>query len=159
MSRKELLKRYLSRYNNAKIRIRHLEKLSDEIKQNVDSLKSPCDTTPRVKNSSVNSGAAECALRIIETEERILEQRKKLSIIMGEILDVFDFLPIESRERHVLELRYLNNYSVIEICTECKVCSSTYHALCDRGIKRLLKYQKINDTISKYEEALKSGEA
>jgi hypothetical protein len=160
MSRKELLKRYLSRYNKARSRIKELEALRRQIERDAGSPKSPSDgSSPRVQTNSVSGGAAEFALRIVETDERIIAQKAQLSVLLSEILDVFDFLPLESDERAVLELRYLQDKKVPYICKTRYISRSTFYALCDKGIKELLKSQKIIKTLKRYEKELKDSEA
>lgn len=156
MNKKELLKHYLNRYNKAKNRIKELEALQIQLRQDAGCPKSPCDSSsPRVKNNSVSGGAAEFALRIVEIDERIMNHKKQLSMLLSEILDVFDYLPLESDERAVLELRYIQDKREKFICRTRYISRSTYYSLCDKALQKLLSYQRINEILKKYDEELK----
>lgn len=160
MSKKELLKQYLNRYNKAKNRIKELEALQKQLRRDAGCPKSPSDSTsPKVQSNSISGGAAEFALRIVEIDERIARQKVQLSTLLSEILDVFDYLPLESDERAVLELRYIQDKREEFICKTRYISRSKYYALCDSAIKKLLKYQRINNILKKYSEELKRFEA
>lgn len=159
MSKKELLKQYLNRYNKAKNRIKELEALQKQLRRDAGCPKSPSDSTsPKVQSNSISGGAAEFALRIVEIDERIARQKVQLSTLLSEILDVFDYLPLESDERAVLELRYIQDKREEFICKTRYISRSKYYALCDSAIKKLLKYQRINNILKKYSEELKRFE-
>ena len=159
MSKKELLKQYLNRYNKAKNRIKELEALQKQLRRDAGCPKSPSDSTsPKVQSNSISGGAAEFALRIVEIDERIARQKVQLSTLLSEILDVFDYLPLESDERAVLELRYIRDKREKFICKTRYISRSKYYALCDSAIKKLLKYQRINNIMKKYSEELKRFE-
>ena len=159
MSKKELLKQYLNRYNKAKNRIKELEALQKQLRRDAGCPKSPSDSTsPKVQSNSISGGAAEFALRIVEIDERIARQKVQLSTLLSEILDVFDYLPLESDERAVLELRYIQDKREKFICKTRYISRSKYYALCDSAIKKLLKYQRINNNLKKYSEELKRFE-
>lgn len=159
MSKKELLKQYLNRYNKAKNRIKELEALQKQLRRDAGCPKSPSDSTsPKVQSNSISGGAAEFALRIVEIDERIARQKVQLSTLLSEILDVFDYLPLESDERAVLELRYIQDKREEFICKTRYISRSKYYALCDSAIKKLLKYQRINNNLKKYSEELKRFE-
>lgn len=159
MSKKELLKQYLNRYNKAKNRIKELEALQKQLRRDAGCPKSPSDSTsPKVQSNSISGGAAEFALRIVEIDERIARQKVQLSTLLSEILDVFDYLPLESDERAVLELRYIQDKREKYICKTRYISRSKYYALCDSAIKKLLKYQRINNILKKYSEELKRFE-
>ena len=115
-------------------------------------------TSPKVQSNSISGGAAEFALRIVEIDERIARQKVQLSTLLSEILDVFDYLPLESDERAVLELRYIQDKREKFICKTRYISRSKYYALCDSAIKKLLKYQRINNILKKYSEELKRFE-
>lgn len=159
MSKKELLKQYLNRYNKAKNRIKELEALQKQLRRDAGCPKSPSDSTsPKVQSNSISGGAAEFALRIVEIDERIARQKVQLSTLLSEILDVFDYLPLESDERAVLELKYIQDKREKFICKTRYISRSKYYALCDSAIKKLLKYQRINNILKKYSEELKRFE-
>ena len=159
MSKKELLKQYLNRYNKAKNRSKELEALQKQLRRDAGCPKSPSDSTsPKVQSNSISGGAAEFALRIVEIDERIARQKVQLSTLLSEILDVFDYLPLESDERAVLELRYIQDKREKFICKTRYISRSKYYALCDSAIKKLLKYQRINNILKKYSEELKRFE-
>lgn len=159
MSKKELLKQYLNRYNKAKNRIKELEALQKQLRKDAGCPKSPSDSTsPKVQSNNISGGAAEFALRIIEIDERIARQKVQLSTLLSEILDLFDYLPLESDERAVLELRYIQDKREKFICKTRYISRSKYYALCDSAIKKLLEYQRINNILEKYSEELKEFE-
>ena len=160
MNKKELLKQYLNRYSKAKNRIKELEDLQQQLRQDAVCPKSPGDSTsPKVQSNSISGGAAEFALRIVEIDERITKQKEQLSTLLSEILDVFDYLPLESDERAVLELRYIQGKREKFICKTCFISRSKYYMLCDSAIKKLLKFQRIHNILKNYSEELKRFEA
>ena len=111
---------------------------------------------PAIQSNTVGCGAAEFALRLVEIDERIAEQKRQLSSFIGEIMDVLDYLPLDSDERSVFELRYLRNKKEAVICKTRFISRSTYYTICNRGIKTLLKYQRINELLCKFEDDLKT---
>ena len=159
MNKKELLKQYLNRYSKAKNRIRELEAMQKQLRADAECPRSPSDNSPKIQKNSVSRGAAEFALRIVEIDERISNQKKQLSTLLSEILDVFDYLPLESDERAVLELRYIQGRREKFICKTRYISRSKYYSLCDNAIKTLLKYQRISEILKKYSEELRSFEA
>ena len=156
MTKKELLKRYLNRYNKAKNRIKELEKLLVQLREDGAFPQSPGSSPTRIQSNSVGNGTAEFALRVVEIEEWINSQKRQLSTLLGEILDVLDYLPLESDERAVFELRYLGGKREVFICKARYISRSTYYTICGRGIKELLQYKRIDEILNNYENDLKS---
>lgn len=155
MNDKELLKQYLNRYNKAKNRIKELEALQKQLRGDAGYLQSTGDSVSvKIQSNSVSGGAAAVALRIVEIDERISDQREQLSTLLGEILDIFDYLPLESDERAVLELRYIQNMREKCICKTRFISRSKYYSLCDSAIETLLKYQRITNILRRYGEEL-----
>lgn len=156
MTKKELLKRYLNRYNKAKNRIKELEKLLVQLREDGAFPQSPGSSPTRIQSNSVGNGTAELALRVVEIEERINSQKRQLSTLLGEILDVLDYLPLESDERAVFELRYLGGKREAFICKARYISRSTYYRLFDSGYKALLQYRRIGEILSNYSDKLKA---
>lgn len=155
MSNKELLKLYLNRYNNAKNRIKELEIIQEQLENDAE-FSSRVDNTSslRVQNNSLSESTAVFAIRITEIEDRIRMQKQHLSKVVIEILDIFDYLAPESEERSILELKYIRNKTVDDICEARYVSRGKYYMIYDRALSKLLEFKRVDVILEEYRNEL-----
>ena len=155
--RKELLKNYLNRYNKTKNRIRELEKTHNTI---LTDSQFPQYSTgykefPRVQSSGISEGAASFSLKLSEIEDRIAEQKNQLSNLIIEILDILNYLPPDSEERSLLELKYIQNKRCEDICAALYISRSKYFYLLDKTLNSLLVFKKVNVILEQYQNDMR----
>lgn len=149
---KEELKELLSQYFKEKRRKRLLENRRMEI---ISEFSTPINSKgysmiPNSTTNKVGLGSASIVMRLAEIEERINIQRDIAAKEMIKIMDILDFLPRESTERAILELRYIDCKDWIYIQKAMHLTKSPCFDYLNKGIDLLLKYKKVHVLISEY---------
>lgn len=151
IKKRNMLRKYLLRYRQAKNKIHELQ---IRLKNFLDDLNNPLGSQKMTKMPSANApnaGAASYVYRQSEIEERIYTQQKEANKILLQIMDIFDLLPIESETRSILEMKYIEGYSDKKIMKEKYYASrSTVNEYCAKGLDELLKFKKVNCVLERY---------
>lgn len=103
------LKDYLNRYKRCRMRDEQLKARHAEIQRELKDpgMGSTYHTMPRAKSSDSN-GAYGVIFRLAEIETRIDEQRNEMSKALLVVMDVLDYLPQDSYERAIVEMRHID---------------------------------------------------
>lgn len=147
-----ILKRYLSQYYRAKQRQRILEARLHEIRaeiQNPSIRSSSGDGLPT--GSHVSSGAAALTFREAEIEDRIQRQKENEAAAILNIMDILDFLPPDSMEKNILELRHIDCMSWNAITRAVHLTRSPCNEYYNRGLDRLLTFKKVHTILADFE--------
>ena len=154
LHKRNMLRNYLKRYrkaeNNVEILRRRRNNLIEDMKyplgtQNISSLPN---------NNEPGAGAASYIFRQSELEERIYAQECEAKKIMLQIMDIMDFLPAESENRSVLELKYIDGHSdkdIIKIKFYSNRSTLSYHLA--NGLDELLQFAKVQKIIEEFDES------
>lgn len=103
------------------------------------------------KSNNICTGAAGYIYRQAEIEERIDDQINTANDILINIMDILALLPLDSDERSVLELKYIDGYSdkeIIKIKYYGNRSTLSYHLT--RGLDKLLQVDTVQQVISDY---------
>lgn len=152
---RRLLKRYLSRYYKVKEKRKILERRLQVLQA---ELRYP-ELTPPSSSSILfpkkkDNGDILLAFQIGDIEDRIriqIEMQRK-SII--EIMDIIDFLPIESTERDILEHRHIDCKSWSDICKLVHLTRSPCFEHYNKALDKLLTFKKVRATLEEFENRL-----
>lgn len=149
---KEFLKQYLGQYYRAKKKKRQLEIRLKEIEL---ELKDPrgairYSAVPFSVTHKISDGAAVMVIRKTELVERIEAQRKEAGKNMLKVMDVLDFLPMDSNERMILEYRYLDCLSWNRIGCEAAFSRSQCNNYWNAGLDQLLSYKRVVTIVRDY---------
>ena len=158
MERKELLKLYLNRYNKAKNRIEALEMTRKAICADAEvPYHSSYSKDVKVQSSPSADGMLCVAIRLEEVNERIDKQRKQLSRLVLDILTILEFLPVDSDERTVLEMKYIQKRSDKAIYSSMYISKSQFYKIRNKAFNTLLRYSKVNKILNKFERELEDA--
>lgn len=148
MSNEEMeirLKKYLGNYYKCKKKKEQLEERHRHIRTDIDSplggrgyKEIPSDTL-----NKRNDGSASLLLRLSEIEERIDKEKDRMSKRLLEIMDVIDYLPVESEERMILELRHIDCYEWKDIVKKMNYSRTSCNTYYNRAIEKLLEYKRV----------------
>lgn len=155
-----ILKRYLSQYYLAKQRQRILEVRLHEIRveiQHPSISSSHGDGLP--SGSHVSSGAAALTFREAEIEDRIQRQKENEAAAILNIMDILDFLPHDSMEKNILELRHIDCMSWNAITRAVHLTRSPCNEYYNRGLDRLLTFKKVHTILADFEARTNRAEA
>ena len=106
----KLLKEYLGQYYSCKTKKVQLEKRLRNISEEMNSPIGGKGYSPVNYGGTnrVGTGAASFVYRMSEIETRIENQKEHIEKSLLKIMDILDFLGEDSKERMVLELRYID---------------------------------------------------
>lgn len=158
MDRKDLLKKYLNRYNAANRRIAEISSTHDIILQNSNSPQygSGYKTFPRVQGGGVSQGAASFSLRLSEIEDRLSSEKEQLNRLIIDILDILDYLEPTSDARSILEMKYIQSKNDNYIYKALYISRTKYFECLSSALTLLLTFDRINTILDEYEEELQN---
>lgn len=149
---RRILKRYLSQYYRARKKqttLRHrLKELQTELRH--PGVKAPPLNGIPTKRQASN-GSASLIFKISDIEERIQRQIEIEARSVNEIMDILDFLPVDSTERDILEYRHIDCKSWNEIMELVHLTRSPCFEHYNKGLDRLLTYKKVRVTLENFE--------
>jgi hypothetical protein len=153
---KILLKKYLSQYYRCKNRKKQLEARLQDIK---DEINAPIggvgySQTPRSVTNKVGAGSASIVFKMADIEERIIEQKDIVAKTMIKVMDMIEFLSVESTERMILEYRYIDCLEWERISREASFSRTTCNDYFNAGLERLLKFKKVQKLLSDYSKEI-----
>lgn len=147
-----ILKRYLSQYHRAKIKQRVLQKRLLEVRE---ELKHPSIGSAPLGSiggkSGVSAGAASLVYREAEIEARIQRQVDMEAAAITNIMDILNFLPADSTEKLILELRHIDCRSWSEISRTVHLSRSPCYEYYNKGLDKLLTFKKVCTILSEFE--------
>nr|DAH03590.1 MAG TPA: Protein of unknown function (DUF1492) [Caudoviricetes sp.] len=151
---KKVLEWYLGKMYRAKLRKHQLNRRLQEIN---DELNSPIggkgySAMPR-SSGGVSQGAASIVMRIAEIEDRIEDQKNTIANAMLKVMDIMDYLPINTMERYILELRYIDCLSWKRIQEEAHMTRNPCNNYRNSALHILLQNKRVKKIIkdSEYE--------
>lgn len=150
------MKKYLGQYYKAKLKRKQLEVRLKNFREEMVEAKG-------VNYSPVLGGQSGCTtsktedyvVRALEIEDRIMKQQVEVQRAMFAVMEVMDFLPIDSVERSVLEYRYIDCLPWKFIIARMSYSKASCHNYCNAGIDMLLGCDEVQATLQKYIESNK----
>lgn len=89
---------------------------------------------------------------ISDIECRILDQKKEIDQAIAQVMDIIDYLPINSIERQICELRHIDFKSWGAISAEIPMSRSQVNRRYKAAVKFLLKNQRIQSIAAEHED-------
>jgi len=150
---KELLRKYLEQYYIGRMKKTQLERRLAII---LEDMKTPVRgiNYTSFSHKGTGTGAASFAYRIDEIECRIKQQQAQTGKALLKVMDVLDFLEEDSRERMVLELRFIDCKKWAEIGKEMHLSRSPLFSYQNKAFKKLLSFKKVRDVLNDYEKTV-----
>ena len=137
------LRRYLGQYYRAKLKKAQLETRLYHYRLEMSGAKglnySPLPPSGNGSGSSIE----EQVIRAVEFEERIAKQQEQVQRAMLVVLEVMEYLPIDSTWRTVLEYRHLDCLSWKEIGDKMHITRTTCNRYYNAGIHSLLNEEQV----------------
>lgn len=106
---------------------------------------------PRV--SSVGNGAASILFKLADIEERIYEQKAEIEKCIVRVMDILDYLPIDSIGREICELRHLDMMKWKDIEEEIPMSHSQVNKNYRKAIRQLLTFNRIRQMVEENRQA------
>lgn len=154
-----ILKRYLGQYHRARTKQRVLQERLQEIRE---ELKHPSVGAAPLggvgSKSNVSAGAAALVFREAEIEDRIRRQAELEAAAITNIMDILDFLPADSTEKFILELRHIDCKSWSEIARTVHLTRSPCNEYYNKGLNKLLTFKKVHVILSEFEDMISRTE-
>ena len=87
-----------------------------------------------------------------DIESRILEQKKEIDQAITQVMDIIDYLPVNSIERQICELRHIDFKPWGAVSAEIPMSRSQVHRKYKAAVNLLLKNQYIQSIVEEYED-------
>lgn len=101
---------------------------------------------------STTDAPADTRCLISDMESRILDQKNEIDRAMKQAMDIIDYLPINSIERQIYELRHIDFKPWDEISMEISMSRSQINRRYRAAVSLLLKNQHIQDITAEHED-------
>lgn len=103
------LKKYLGQFYRAKMKQEQLKMRLQNFRLEMTGTKAiQYSAVPHASGGSTTSETEIQVIRVMEIEERIVKQQEEVKRAMLAVLEVMDFLPLDSTERMILEYRHID---------------------------------------------------
>lgn len=144
---------YLQRYRYCINRKKELETRLYDIKAEMQyPLSAVSYDNSSGQTFNVSTGAAEFTYRVAEIEDRIEEQQKKIVRELLAIMEVLDFLPVESMERDIIEKRFIDGLTWYKISNKMHMSRSRIAFYEKKGLDELMKYKRVQELVNNFWE-------
>lgn len=107
---------------------------------------------PMPRNSGTGEGAASIVLKLADIEDRIYEQKSEIEKAIVRVMDILDYLPVNSLEREICELRFidLKKWEVIE--AEIPMSHTQCNKIFNDALNTLLSFPRIRKMVDAAED-------
>lgn len=156
---KESLKQYLEQYDKKRRRIKILQKRLENFREEMLGTKGVnYSPMPKSKTNRITNEPAEFCVKQEEIEERIERERKLASGAMLKVMDMLAFLPEDSDEKNILEMKYMDSMSWQEIAEVQSMSRSRCIDYWNIGLVKLLGFKKVRVIIEEYQKEIERTE-
>ena len=107
---------------------------------------------PLPRSSREGNGAASIILKMSDIEERIYTQKEEAEKAIVRVMDILDYLPQDSLEREICELRHIDMKPWKDIQESIPMSRSQCNKRYSKAIKMLLSKGRIERMIEENEE-------
>lgn len=150
------MKKYLEQYYKAKLKRKQLEvRLKNFREEMLEAKGINYSPVPGGQSGFTTSKTEDYVVRALEIEDRIMKQQVEVQRSMLAVMEVMDFLPIDSVERSVLEYRHIDCLPWKFIIARMSYSKASCHNYYNAGIDMLLGCVKVQETLQKYIESNK----
>lgn len=143
----------LGQYVRAKRRKKQLEVRLLEINAERDSPIGGQGYDPLPRSGGNNEGAAGILMKLADIEDRIYEQKAKADKSMVSVATILNFLPEESMEREICELRHIDGHEWGEIAEGIPMSKSQCHRIHKAAMYELLEFNYVKELVTENRES------
>lgn len=148
---REILEDYLFKVKRCKKKKAQLINRIAIIKREFESpLKATGYSSMPRNPSPENSGAASLTLKLADIEERIHREQDNIAKSIVEVMDIIELLSVDSDERQILELKYIDCMSGKRIEEQMSYSRTACYAKKIEGLNKLLEFKKVQAIIKKH---------
>lgn len=150
----EILKWMLGQIYRAEKRKKQLDERLVRIAEERDAPIGGVGYRPLPRSSSgEGNGAASIILKMSDIEERIYTQKEEVEKAIVRVMDILDYLPQDSLEREICELRHIDMKPWNDIQESIPMSRSQCNKRYNKAIEMLLNKGRIERMIEENEEA------
>ena len=150
---RSVLEWMLGQYVRAKRRKKQLEVRLLEINAERDSPIGGQGYDPLPRSGGNNEGAAGILMKLADIEDRIYEQKAKADKSMVNVATILNFLPEESMEREICELRHIDGHEWGEIAEGIPMSKSQCHRIPKAAMYELLEFNYVKELVTENRES------
>ena len=150
---RSVLEWMLGQYVRAKRRKKQLEVRLLEINAERDSPIGGQGYDPLPRSEGNNEGAAGILMKLADIEDRIYEQKAKADKSMVNVATILNFLPEESMEREICELRHIDGHEWGEIAEGIPMSKSQCHRIHKAAMYELLEFNYVKELVTENRES------
>lgn len=150
---RSVLEWMLGQYVRAKRRKKQLEVRLLEINAERDSPIGGQGYDPLPRSGGNNEGAAGILMKLADIEDRIYEQKAKADKSMVNVATILNFLPEESMEREICELRHIDGHEWGEIAEGIPMSKSQCHRIHKAAMYELLEFNYVKELVMENRES------
>lgn len=150
---RSVLEWMLGQHVRAKRRKKQLEIRLLEINAERDSPIGGQGYDPLPRSGGNNEGAAGILMKLADIEDRIYEQKAKADKSMVNVATILNFLPEESMEREICELRHIDGHEWGEIAEGIPMSKSQCHRIHKAAMYELLEFNYVKELVTENRES------
>ena len=150
---RSVLEWMLGQYVRAKRRKKQLEVRLLEINAERDSPIGGQGYDPLPRSGGNSEGAAGILMKLADIEDRIYEQKAKADKSMVSVATILNFLPEESMEREICELRHIDGHEWGEIAEGIPMSKSQCHRIHKAAMYELLEFNYVKELVTENRES------
>ena len=147
----EILKYLLGQIYRAEKRKKQLDDRLKEMNERKQSYNESNRYISTKRNHGKNAGAAFVLFRITEIEDRIYKQKQEIENAIVQVMNIIEYLPLNTIEREICELRHIDLKPWSMISAEIPMSRSQVNRRYNAAIDALLNNKKIRKLIAKHE--------
>ncbi len=130
--------------------VKREKRLDDRLQALNDEKKTPIggqgyEAMPR--SGGNNEGAASFTFKIAEIEDRIYEQKEEVAKAIVRVMDIIEYLPVNSLEREICEMRHIDMKSWEYIQADIPMSRSQVNNRYNKAIDMLMENKRIKRLI------------
>lgn len=138
-----VLKWMLGQIGRAKKRKKQLDERLMEINEERNSPIGGVGYEPLPRNGGIGNGAASILFKLADIEERIYAQKTEIEKSIVRVMDILEYLPIDSLEREVCELIYIDGKKMAVVEKEIPMSRAQCYNKLNAAIAMLLTQPRI----------------
>lgn len=154
MTDRELLIKYLGRYQRALAKISELNQLRQRIEENSTALKGADLTAVKVQTSKLSDKVGSFTVSVVSIDERIERIEQRLENLAEEISDAIKSPCLDCEEWSVLHLHFLSGRKLSDLGAAIRVSRSQVYVLYNKALDKLLNDQNVRERLISYKQRL-----
>lgn len=151
-TRMDILKWMLEQIFRAERRREQLEDRLQRINRERETPIGGLNYDPMPRSCGEGNGAASILFKIADIEERIYEQKTEIEKSVTRVMDILEYLPINSAEREICELYYIDKMTWENVEEKVAISGRQCRRIRDKALEDLLKEPRIQMLIEESRE-------